>query len=227
LRIRRLDFHQVGGKNNGKNSRYKGDNRLKQLWGNEKVIIRFVTLYGLGLILFFISWITAYYLLPEDFLRGVGFFGKLAGDKAANNMIGEFVIILGLNLIGWSFIIFGNYILRVNYFSFGYLIPLVWMIMYGATLGSNSFSIPLEESLAPSLSVFSRSGLYEMMAGTLFAVATYSISVNQSAGFFSRSKPVPKDKMTSLKKEDWISIGIAVFILAGAALREAYMITNL
>ena len=99
--------------------------------------------------------------------------------------------------------------------------------MYGATLGSNSFSIPLEESLAPSLSVFSRSGLYEMMAGTLFAVATYSISVNQSDSFFSRSKPVPKDKRASLKKEDWISIGIAVFILAGAALREAYMITNL
>ena len=99
--------------------------------------------------------------------------------------------------------------------------------MYGATLGSNSFSIPLEEPLAPSLSVFSRSGLYEMMAVTLFAVATYSISVNKSASFFSRSKPVPKDKRTSLKKEDWISIGIAILILAGAALREAYMITNL
>ena len=81
--------------------------------------------------------------------------------------------------------------------------------------------------MAPTLSVFTRSGLYEMMAGTLFAVATYSISVNQSDSFFSRSKPIPKDKKTSLKKENWISIGIAVFILAGAALREAYMITNI
>ncbi|MDD4363971.1 MAG: hypothetical protein PHD33_07195, partial [Atribacterota bacterium] len=132
-----------------------------------------------------------------------------------------------LNLLGWSFIILGNYILRVKYISFGYLIPLVWMIMYGSILGSNSFSIPLEESMTPTLSVFTRSGLYEMMAGTLFAVATYSISVNQSDSFFSRSKPIPKDKKTSLKKENWISIGIAVFILAGAALREAYMITNI
>ena len=200
---------------------------MKSLLGNDKVIIRFLTLYGLGLLLFFISWMIAYYFLPEGLLRGVGVLGVLAGDKAANNMGIEFLKIFGLNLLGWSFIISGNYILRVNYFSFGYLIPLVWMIMYGATLGSNSFSIPLEESLAPSLSVFTRSGLYEMMAGTLFAVATYSISVNQSASFFSRSTPVPKEKRASLKKEDWIAIGMAVFILAGAALREAYMITNL
>jgi len=200
---------------------------LKQFLGNEKVIIRFLTLYGIGLILFFISWITAYYLLPEGFLRGVGFLGKLAGDKATDNMIGEFVIILGLNFLGWSFIIIGNYILRVNYFSFGYLIPLAWMIMYGFTLGSNSFFIPLEEPLTPSLSVFSRSGLYEMMAATLLAVATHSISVNKSDSFFSKSKPIPKDKRTALKKEDWIAIGIAVLFLAGAALREAFMITNI
>jgi len=205
----------------------EGANQLKLLLGNDKVIIRFLTLYGIGLVLFLISWVTAYYLLPEGFLRTIGIFGALAGDKAANNMAIEFLKIFGLNLLGWSFIILGNYILRVNNFSFGYLIPLVWMIMYGATLGSNSFSIPLEVSLVPSLSVFTRSGLYEMMAGTLFAVATYSISVNQSASFFSRSKPVPKDKRASLKKEDWIAIGIAVLILAGAALREAYMITNL
>jgi len=214
-------------KNKKSISRYKRDNRLKQLWGNEKVMIRFVTLYSLVLILFFISWITAYYLLPEGFLRGVGFFGKLAGDKAANNMIVEFVIILGLNLIGWSFIIIGNYILRVNYFSFGYLIPLAWMIMYGTTLGSNSFPIPLEESLAPSLSVFSRSGLYEILAATLLAVATNTISVNKSDSFFSKSKPIPKDERVPSKTEDWVAIGIAILIFAGAALRESYMIINL
>ena len=200
---------------------------MKELLGNDKVIIRFVTLYGIGMLLFFISWMVAYYYLPEGFLRGIGIFGALAGDKAAGNMVIEFLKIFGLNLLGWSFVLFGNYILRVNYFSFGYLIPLAWMIMYGIILGTNSFSIPLKESLAPSLGVFSRSGLYEMMAVTLFAVATHSISVNHSDSFFSKSKSIPKDKRAPFKKEDGIAIVIAVFILAEAALREACMITNI
>ena len=200
---------------------------MKHLLGNDRVIIRFISLYILGLILFFISWTIAYYLLPEGILRGLGVLGKLAGDKAADTMGRELIQILGLNLIGLSFIVIGNYILRVKYFSFGYLVPLAWMILYGAILGTNSFSISLEEAMAPTLAVFSRSGLYEMMAGVLLAVATNSISVNYSESISSKSKPIPKDKRVSLKKEQWIAIGIAILILAGAALREAYMIVNL
>ena len=88
---------------------------MKQLWGNEEVIIRFVTLYGLGLMLFFINWITAYYLLPEGFLRGVGFFGKLAGDKAAN-----FFLFFHIS----SFFII-NYHLIFNNVSFKWSISLI------------------------------------------------------------------------------------------------------
>jgi hypothetical protein len=191
------------------------------------VIIRFISLYGLGLVLFFISWTIAYYLLPEGILRGFGVLGNLAGDKAAETIWREFIKIFGLNLIGLSFVVIGNYILRVKYFSFGYLIPLAWMIIYGVTLGTNSFSIPLEEAMMPTLSVFSRSGLYEMMAVVLLAVATNTISVNYSESISSKSKPIPKDERVPLKKEQWISIGISILILAGAALREAYMIINL
>ena len=200
---------------------------MQHLLGNDKVIIRFISLYIIGLVLFFISWTIAYYLLPEGILRGFGVLGRLAGDKAADTMGREFIQILGLNLIGVSFIVIGNYILRVKYFSYGYLVPLAWMIMYGATLGTNSFSIQLEEAMAPTLAVFSRSGLYEMMAGVLLAVATNSISVNYSESFSSKSKPIPKGKQVHLKKEQWIAIGIAILILVGAALREAYMIVNL
>lgn len=200
---------------------------MKHFLGNERVLIRFISLYVLGLVLFFLSWTIAYYSLPESFLREFGILGKLAGDKAADSMGHEFMKIIGLNLIGVSFIIIGNYILRVKYFSFGYLVPLAWMIMYGATLGTNSFSIQLEEAMEPTLAVFNRSGLYEMMAGVLVAVATNSISVNYSDNISSKSKPIPKDKRVHLKKEQWIAVGIAILILSGAALREAYMIVNL
>ncbi|WP_422487167.1 hypothetical protein [Gudongella sp. DL1XJH-153] len=204
-----------------------GGIKLKHLLGNDSVIIRFFSLYVLGLILFFISWTIAYYLLPEGFLQGFGILGKLAGDKAADTLVREFIHILGLNLIGVSFIIIGNYILRVKYFSFGYLVPLAWMIMYGIILGTNSFSIQLEEAMAPTLAVFSRSGLYEMMAAVLVAAATNSISVNYSENISSKSKPIPKNERAHLKKEQWIAICIAILILAGAALREAYMIVNI
>lgn len=195
--------------------------------GHDKVIIRFISLYSLGLALLFISWTLTYFLIPEGVLREVSIFTKLAGDSAADTMGREFMQIFGVNLIGLSFIIFGNYILRVNKFPFGYLVPLAWMIMYGATLGTNSFSIALEKTMAPTLAVFTRSGPYEMMAGVLLAVATNSISVNKSESFFSKSKPVSNSERVPMTKEQWAAIGIAILILSGAALREAYMIINL
>ncbi|MFW5890897.1 MAG: hypothetical protein ACOCUI_01605 [bacterium] len=200
---------------------------MEKFLGNKKIIIRFISLYSLGLLLFFISWITSYLLLPDGMLNGFGALAKLAGDSAAETLGLEFIKIFGLNIIGLLFIIIGNYILRVNSFSFGYLIPLTWMILYGITLGTNSFSIPLEEPMAPTLAILGRSGLYEMMAATLLAVSTNSISVNKSESFSSKSKPIPKNERNSLKKEQWTAIGIAVLILAVAALREAYMIVKL
>jgi len=200
---------------------------LNRLLGHKKVIIRFLSLYSIGLVLFFISWTISYYLLPEGMLRGVGILPKLAGNAAASRIEYEFIRIFLINLFGCTIIIIGNYILRVSFFSFGYLVPLAWMIMYGVVLGTNSFSISLEEAMAPTLAIFRRSGLYEMMAGALFAVATNTISINSSESFFSSSKPVPKDKRVPMNKEQWVAVGIAVLTLAVAALREAYMITNL
>ncbi|MFW5879726.1 MAG: hypothetical protein ACOCUV_02770 [bacterium] len=198
-----------------------------KLLGHDKVVIRFISLYILGLVLFFISWTLTYFLVPEGVLREFGFFTELAGDTAADTLGLETMKIFGINFIGMLLIVGGNYILRVKSFSYGYLVALAWMIMYGAILGTNSFAIPLKETMAPTIAVFSRSGLYEMMAGVLLAVATDSISINKSESFFSNSKPVPKNKRTPIKKDQWIAIGISILLLFGSALREAYMIVNL
>lgn len=197
---------------------------MKSLLGSESIIIRFVSLYLIGLVLFFASWTIAYLFLPEGLLRGIGILGALAGDSSAGSIYKEFIIIFSLNLIGFSIIILGNYILRVKYFAFGYLIPLAWMIMYAITLGTNSFTIPMEAPMAPSLQVFYRSGLYEMMAWTLFAVGTDGISINQSENFFTSSKPIPKEERVSMGKKQWLAVLIAILLLAGSAFREAYMI---
>ena len=168
--------------------------------GHDKLFVRFISLYTLGLVFFFISWTLSYFFMPEGILRGGGLLTALAGDTAADTLGLETMKIFIINLVGMLFIVGGNYILRVKSFSYGYLVVLAWMIMYGAILGTNSFSIPLKETMAPTIAVFRRSGLYEMMAGALIAVATDSISINKSDSFFSTSKPVPKINDNLLKK---------------------------
>ena len=101
---------------------------MNDLFGNDKVIIRFIRLYTLGLILFFISWTIAYYFLPEGLFRGSGMLPRLAGDTSADTLFREFIKIFLINTLGFTLILGGNYILRVKNFSFGYLVPLAWMI---------------------------------------------------------------------------------------------------
>ncbi|WP_157209607.1 hypothetical protein [Methanosalsum zhilinae] len=199
---------------------------MKRFLGHQHLLVRFISLYALGLILFFTSWTTSYYLLPEGLLSGMGILPTLAGDSAADTLASEFATIFLLNMAGFSLILIGNYVLRVGYFGFGGLVPLAWMVLYGVTLGTNSFGIPMAEPMAPSIAVFGRSGLYEMMAAVLLAVSTSTISANYSENFRSSSVPVPKSER-KMDREHWIGAVIAILLLALAAMREAYMIVNL
>ncbi|AEH60079.1 hypothetical protein Mzhil_0200 [Methanosalsum zhilinae DSM 4017] len=156
----------------------------------------------------------------------MGILPTLAGDSAADTLASEFATIFLLNMAGFSLILIGNYVLRVGYFGFGGLVPLAWMVLYGVTLGTNSFGIPMAEPMAPSIAVFGRSGLYEMMAAVLLAVSTSTISANYSENFRSSSVPVPKSER-KMDREHWIGAVIAILLLALAAMREAYMIVNL
>jgi len=202
-------------------------NYINEKLGNQKIIIRFATLYIISLILFVLSWTFSYLILPEGIIRGIGILPGMAGEGAAETLIKEFLTIFGLNSVGWVIILIGNYILKVKNFSFGYLIPIAWMVMYGIVLGTNSFSISIGAKMAPNLSVLGRSGIYEMMAGCLFAVSTDFITANYSKDFKTSSIPIPKNEREKIKKENVISIIISFIILSTAALREAYMIVNL
>ena len=200
---------------------------MKKLLKSDKIRMRFIGLYLLSLILLFLSWLIAYYFLPEALLRGRTALSSLAGDSAASSMLLEFFKIFILNILAFSVIIAGNYILRVKYFAFGYLVPLAWTILYGLTLGTNSFAIPVAEKLAPGWRVFLRSGPYEIMAAVLLAVATDQISINKSESFFQKSEKVTKSERGKMKPNNWLAVIISILILAAAALREAYMIFKL
>ena len=120
--------------------------------GHEKVVVRFLSLYALGLSLFFFAWFISYLFLPEGVIREFSALTPHAGTDAADTVLHEFWRIFGVNLIGFLMILLGNLILRGRTISFGYLVPLAWMILYGITLGTNSFSMPLaERSSLPAL----------------------------------------------------------------------------
>ncbi len=89
---------------------------MNHLLGNNNIVIRFISLYALGLILFFISWIIAYYFLPESLLKNVGLLVIMAGDTAASSLNREFIQILLLNMLAFLFILGSNLILRVKKF---------------------------------------------------------------------------------------------------------------
>lgn len=200
---------------------------MKKLLSSDKIFIRFLGLYLLSVVLLFISWFIAYYFLPEALLKGAIPFSRLAGDSAASSLTIEFLKIFFLNLLASLTIILGNYILKVKYFSFGYLVPLAWTILYGITLGTNSFAVSISARMFPNLKVFLRSGPYEMMAAVLLAVATDCIAVNKSESFWQKSQPIVKAERQSMKKSNWMAVVISLLILAAAAFREAYMIFQL
>src|SRR6056297_3822816 len=201
-------------------------NYINEKLGSKSIIKRFITLYIISLILFLISWTISYLIFPEGIIRGIGILPRMAGEAAAETLVKEFLTIFGLNSVGWIIILIGNYILKVKNFSFGYLIPIAWMVMYGIVLGTNSFSISIGGKTAPSLSVFGRSGIYEMMAGSLFAVSTDFISSNYSKDLKTKSVPIPKNKRPKLRKKHIVGILVSFMILIMSALREAYMIMN-
>lgn len=200
---------------------------MKGLLCHEAWYVRFLALLGLSMALFVLVWTVAYYLLPEGVLRGRSGAAALAGEEAAASFILEFLRIVAINLLPMGIVIYANRLLRVGGYPLGYLPPLIWALNYAVTLGTNSFSIPLPEPMAPSLAVLGRAGPYEITAYVLVATATYGISVNRFKRLIPPdSEPIqPKPKFT--EQVNWFGFALAVAILIAANAYEAYMIVSL
>lgn len=178
---------------------------------HQNITIRFLALYLAGLLLFLLAWEVSYQFMPEGLLQGKSAASKLAGSGAAPNLWLEWVKIVGINLLSCSLVVGANFVMVRGRFPLGYLIPLEWFIYYGILLGTNSFSIPMDSPMAPSFAVLGRSGLYEITAYTLVAVATYSISRYRIEN-------------QRISKKEKLSIGLAMIILLASNMREAVMV---
>ncbi len=201
---------------------------MKSLLIHERLHVRFMALFGIGAGLFLLTWTLSYWVLPEEILRGRTGSALLAGDDAARSFLAEWLRIIALNLIAVSLIVLANRIFRYRGLPLGYIIPLAWFTLYAICLGTNSFSIPMPERMAPSLAVFGRTGPSEMAAFALVASATYSINLYEVTRFIPpASTPILPRPTLTLTTEQWFGLGLGIAILVAANAREAYMILAL
>ena len=200
---------------------------MRKLLCHKAWYIRFLSLLGLGTALFVLAWTLGYYLLPEGFLRGRSGAAALAGAEAAPSFTLEFLRIAAINLVMMAIVVYANRLLLVRGYPLGYLLPLIWSVNYALTLGTNSFSIPLPQPMAPSFAVLGRSGPYEIAAYMLAATATYGISANR----FKRLIPPdsePIDPQPAFAENvSWFGLALAVALLIAANAYEAHMIVSL
>lgn len=200
---------------------------MSRLLQHDSLWIRFFTLLGLGTVIFLALWGFSYYLLPEGILRGRTAAAVLAGEEAAGSFTVEFLRIAFLNMFMLVVVVAANRIIVVYGFPLGYLPPILLSILYAITLGTNSFSIPLPHAMAPTFGVLFRSGPYEIAAYMLIATATYKLPTN----IFKRlippdSKPIEPPPRFS-ENVNWTGVALAMLLLIGANLWEAYQIVSL
>ena len=188
--------------------------------------IRFLSLLGLGAALFALAWTLGYYLLPEGFLRGRSGAAVLAGEEAAPSFTLEFLRIAAINLM-MVMVVYANRILMIRGYPLGYLLPLIWSVNYALTLGTNSFTIPLPEPMAPSFAVLGRSGPYEIAAYILAATATYGISANRFKRLIPPDSEPIEPKPAFAENVSWVGLALAITLLIAANAYEAHMIVSL
>lgn len=199
---------------------------MNNLLCHKKLSVRFLTLFGICIILFLITWFLSYAFLPDAILRGrTG--SAIIGDEAASSFPAEFLRIAAYNLFILGMIIAANWILKVRCYPLGYLIPIYLVVIYAVTLGTNSFSIPLDERMAPTFDVLARSGIYEIAAYILIAASTYRITAYRLTRLIPPDSEQIKPHPIFFQAIDWAGSVTAILLLLAANAWEAYQIVYL
>ena len=195
---------------------------------NDRIIVRFISLFAIGAILFTVVWYLSYYFLPEGILQGKTGSAIIVDSDVAPTMLEEWGTIVLFNLAILFLTILVNLIRYLDKFPLGYITPLGMIALYAVFLGTNSFSIPMAERMAPTLAVFSRGGPYEMIAFILIAVATYNQSRFALTQDMHSLKDIPRiSPVPRMSLEQWGGIGLAIALILLAGWREAAMIMAL
>ena len=196
---------------------------------HDKLLIRFGALLGVVMVIFLSTWTLSYFFLPEGVLQERNAAQVLAGNDLAGNSIWlEWLRLLAINFGVMFLIIIAPNILRTpGNFPLGYITVAVQAVVFGITLGTNSFTLSLGSKLPPSIAIFGSSGLYEIAAYVLAATATASISKYRLIGTWPKqtTEMIVPPKTKSIIQQRNMGILLAGIILVIACGWEAYRIS--
>jgi hypothetical protein len=187
---------------------------------HRSVWVRFLTATAVALAVLYIAWAAAYLLLPPGLLRG-----RLPAQGIPFNessalilalQIGLFNLVVGCGLVG------GCNLVQAKRLPMGFVVIWVWMALYGALLGTNSFGKPLPPGdSVPHLSVlWERSGLREFLAYLLVASATAHIAQWRQPSLRSAER-IRTWQDIRLGWQEWAALSLAPALIFWSAWVEA------
>lgn len=181
--------------------------------------LTFVRLYVVAQALFWCAWWVSYTFLPKGVLRGQFVAGMLPLERLGG-VATVAAAILGWNALAATIFVAGANLLRVRQLSLGFVSTLIWWILSGLLLGTNSFSTRLPERPAPSLDVLlGRAGIFELTAYVLVAAATGTAARWSQEHWLGR--PVRPLTPQPLGRPERFLLVLAAMLIVGGALREA------
>jgi hypothetical protein len=199
---------------------------FKRYLMHDKLLIRFGSLLGLVIVIFFGAWTLSYLFLPEGILRGRNVGQVLAGDDLAGGSVWlEWLRIFAINLGVMLLVIIAPNVFRTEAgYPLGYITAALIAMMFGVILGTDSFTLSMGGKIPPTVAILESSGLYEITAYVLAAAATTSITKYRLVGKWPQQKV---EKMASLQTnsvflERNVGIFLAITILLIACGWEAY-----
>jgi hypothetical protein len=199
---------------------------LKKYLMHSKLLVRFGALLAVVMSALLGAWILSYLLLPEGLLRGRTAAQALAGNDLAGGSVWlEWLRLLAINIFVVIVSIIAPNLFRTEKdYPLGYTSTALVAVIFGVTLGTDSFSLPMGGKMLPTLAIFGSSGLYEIIAYVLAAAATVSISRFRllGSGFKQTVEAIIPPETKSVKTERFVGVLLAVTILVAACGWEAY-----
>jgi hypothetical protein len=198
---------------------------------NESVIKRFAVIFVLFFLVFYSLVILSQLYLPEGILRG-----KNSGDvfdTSSNLWISSFQI-FSWNMLSVGILMIANlFAYRKNedapFVSYGILSMMVWAIIDGITLGTNSFGIQrdntdLPQKLLGTFDLLHRAGMWELTG--LICIASV---FQQKSLILTTNKTTIKKKFGQLKftKADFCVLILGLLLMMVGAIIESTGIISL
>jgi hypothetical protein len=191
---------------------------------HDKLLVRFGSLLGVVLVVFLSAWTISYLFLPEGVLLGKTAAQALAGnDLAGGSVYLEWLRIFALNLGMMGLFVAANLFRAEGNVPMGYIAVAANALMFGAIIGTNSFTLSQGAKIPPSLGIFGSSGIYEIAAYVLAAAATVSISKYRLVGKWGEKMSLPQ--IPSVIRERNAGVLLAIAILVIACGWEAYRVS--